>query len=73
MEQCKYRLPCGYCERINNQCKLLTKNSNKQNDNNCNHRWMFSHDNPSGGYIYVCANCDLVCIFPEKVQQIIKM
>ena len=39
MSECKYRLPCGWCDRQNKTCSLHVTTSNK-----CNHQWEPAYD-----------------------------
>lgn len=79
MKECKYRLPCGHCDRTNELCKVsrerkiaeLTKNSVttddykklKEKQANCKHDWYESGLSSLGTH-YTCLNCGLSKIEP---------
>lgn len=37
-ENCKYRLPCGWCDRHNRLCDIVQYEINKK-PKECNHNW----------------------------------
>lgn len=69
MEHCKYRLPCGWCDRRNEKCELLQESivSNNQSDPvmnfiatlpaYCDHVWIQNGSSSNANY-YVCTKCN---------------
>lgn len=71
LKECKYRLPCGWCDRKNEKCELLQKsiveNSFKKelvvkstaNQHMCNHEWVLTNlaENTPFFIHYYCYKC----------------
>lgn len=64
MQNCKYKLPCGWCDRKNEMCmyELQTQNINESLDCKvtnkpvCEHVWYCSGANTLG-WVYTCSKC----------------
>lgn len=48
-KECKYRLPCGYCERTKELCIFVQDTKSIE----CQHRWVWSTELLS----YKCVKC----------------
>lgn len=66
MKECKYRLPCNWCDKFNKFCdmsepiKIELPNANKcDHDWKVEHTYMFPSDNAEPYYVtkYVCRKC----------------
>lgn len=43
MEECKYRLPCGRCEKFNKDCDAPKDNDLSNNTKHwCEHEWVYN-------------------------------
>lgn len=66
MENCKYRLPCGRCEKFNKDCDAPRKN--------CNHNWIIEveesdyRDERGNRYFVVHQHCPLCGTFDSRLQ-----
>lgn len=65
-KECKYRLPCNWCDKFNKFCDMTEPIKIELPDaNNCDHDWkaestsMFPSDNGEPYYVtkYVCRKC----------------
>ena len=60
--ECKYRLPCGWCDRINEVCtlyqayKATINNVDGVNEKEigCDHHWVYN------GSYYFCSKCGVI-------------
>ena len=66
MKDCKYRLPCNWCDRLNKYCDMVEPIKIELPDtNNCDHDWILEYSTlfPSDDWIpyyknkYVCGKC----------------
>ena len=61
MKECKYRLPCNWCDRLNKYCDMVEPIKIELPDsNNCDHDWEYSNTvkHTGGDYIhYRCRKC----------------
>lgn len=58
-QDCKYRMPCGWCDRHNRLCDIVSYEMNKKQAQ-CDHEWVFykSVENTGGKYThYRCCKC----------------
>ena len=58
MKECKYRLPCNWCDRLNKYCDMVEPIVIKSNE--CNHTWIYDKSMiNTGGRIdyYHCFKC----------------
>lgn len=69
LKECKYRLPCGWCDKRNEKCELLQKSisvtfSPKREhilavnayQHSCKHEWIMTNQTTPGNY-YKCFKC----------------
>ena len=59
-EVCKYRLPCGRCDKYDKFCDLSLEQIGCITKNKCEHNWVFngSMSNSAGEHIYYkCLKC----------------
>ena len=70
MKICKYRLPCGRCDKTNNFCDLTLEDiewlENEVLNETCNHTWSIieSKEKDNARYhLYACRKCK------EKIAQ----
>ena len=63
MEQCKYKLPCGWCDRKNEKCEMLKKSIAQipefSNSTTHNHIWIIKYITTSG-ITYYCSKCGAI-------------
>lgn len=61
MKECKYRLPCNWCDRLDKYCDMVEPIEIKLSDTNkCNHDWVYDKTtiNTAGRNIYYhCTKC----------------
>ena len=67
MKECKYRLPCNWCDRTNNYCDMVEPiTTNCEHDE---HEWVFykSTENTGGSQIYYrCRKCGAIRMIDES-------
>lgn len=73
IKDCKYRLPCGWCDRRNEFCLLYgsfepNDSSFEQNDNDCKHTWIYAGQDENGEKC-VCSKCYTTKTVPRKNTQ----
>lgn len=69
LKECKYRLPCGWCDRKNEKCELLQKSipvktiTKREHilevnayQRSCKHEWIMTNQTTLGNY-YKCFKC----------------
>jgi len=69
LEKCKYRLPCGWCDRKNEKCEMLHKPILEKDiqvrehileatayQRLCKHEWIMTNKTTLGNY-YRCFKC----------------
>lgn len=63
MEQCKYKLPCGWCDRKNEKCEMLQKSIAQipefSKSATHNHIWIIKYITTSG-ITYYCSKCGAI-------------
>ena len=66
LQDCKYRLPCNWCDKYDRMCEAVLIEINKQQEEEnigkpeCEHEWSFceSVENTGGKYTYYrCNKC----------------
>ena len=55
MKECKYRLPCNWCDKFEKHCNMI-------DDNSCEHDWLYIGDNMGGYPCYICSKCQMLSI-----------
>ena len=66
--ECKYKLPCGWCDRLNDKCifeqacEAIKSTENQDNDTQieqaiCIHEWEPVNSINTAGYVYRCKKC----------------
>lgn len=63
MEECKYRLPCGRCDKFNKECDAPKDNVL----NECEHSWevtSFDLKNDDLYFYYTCRKCGSIRVTP---------
>lgn len=55
MDKCKYRLPCGWCDRKNEKCEIGVSGKKEI----CDHVWECCGAT-TGGFSYICKKCGAV-------------
>lgn len=56
MENCKYKLPCGWCDRTNDVCKLEMTQSEYE-PVECAHNWEHKGSLENGYGVFQCKYC----------------
>ena len=67
MKECKYRLPCNWCDVTNNYCDMAEPSTTKCEHDE--HEWVFykSTENTSGSQIYYrCRKCGAIRMIDES-------
>lgn len=54
LDKCKYRLPCGWCDRKNEKCELLQESIPEKL---CNHEWYEEVQTGADKIVYCCRKC----------------
>ena len=61
MKECKYRLPCNWCDRLNKYCDMVEPIKIKFSDTDkCEHDWRFLESRVHTGgtdVYYKCSKC----------------
>lgn len=60
MKECKYRLPCGWCDKYDKFCDLSMEQINSTVEDKCEHDWKFSESRVHTGgtdVYYKCSKC----------------
>lgn len=66
MKECKYRLPCNWCDKLNKYCDMIEPIKIELPDANkykCDHYWMYDKRITNTGGIndyYHCAKCGAI-------------
>ena len=67
MKECKYRLPCNWCDRANKYCDMVEQITIKCEHDE--HEWVFykSTENTGGRQIYYrCRKCGAIRMIDES-------
>ena len=64
-QDCKYRMPCGWCDRHNRLCDIVQYEINKKNENpeKCEHKWRYEGQ-LGNRHHYKCIKCDTLKAVP---------
>ena len=59
VENCKYLLPCGWCDRLDEKCHFYAECEDTKKDNDkCDHVWeLVNNISTSAGLLYRCKKC----------------
>lgn len=65
LQDCKYRLPCNWCDKYNRMCEaVLTEiHIQEQEKNECEHEWRYGIKS-NIGYHYICKKCGTMHVAP---------
>mgnify|MGYP003318824611 CR=1 FL=1 len=63
IKECKYRLPCNWCDRHNKYCDMVEPIEIELPKQKCNHEWKYGIQSKTG-YHYVCTKCGTMKVVP---------
>lgn len=60
MKECKYRLPCNWCDKFDKHCDMTKQDT-------CEHDWLYIGENAIGNSCYICSKCQMLKIEPKLI------